>query len=66
MLRKFGFAYVPALISNVINGLISLVTFLIVTSATTKPSVWLFAVTAGVFLHISLVNLVKLEIFYLN
>jgi hypothetical protein len=57
-LRKFGFGYGPALVSNAINGLVSLITFFIVTSVTGQPSIWLFAITAGVFIHIALVDLV--------
>jgi zinc transporter ZupT len=58
VLRKFGFGYVPALISNLINGMISLIAFLILTSVTSQKSDWLFALTSGVFIYISIISLV--------
>lgn len=58
ILRKSGFTYLGALILNIINALFELTAFFIVTSITGTPSAWLFAITAGVFIYISLGDLV--------
>lgn len=61
ILLKCGFTHLQALIFNLISALNCLIGFYIGVSVSADEEVsrWIFTITAGVFLYISLVDLVK-------
>lgn len=61
MLVKSGFTHLQALFLNLLSATTCLIGFYVGVSVSTDPEVsnWIFTVTAGMFIYISLVDLVS-------
>lgn len=64
VLVKSGFNHCQALLFNLASALTCLIGFYLGASVSTNPMVskWIFTVTAGMFLYLSLVDLVRKEL----